>query len=278
MTGFAHSPLQRQVARASRRLFLQTLVNHLAGCCAVGLGLGIGWFLIEPYLLIGSAPWLRWAVAGGLLGAGMVMALSLAIWKRPTALTAALSIDQKFGLKERVTTSLMLESPQLASPAGQALLADANQRVSEIDVGSRFPIRVNWTAALVPIAALLLAVVAVFYEVPKTEARTTHDDQLAQAPVNKEKLEENLKKFTKKEKPNNPNDPANSPKLKEYEDDIDTLLNKAREDQDQLRDRIKEAGRARKGNQEEYRAEGRKAESDRGKTPTGRAPAQETEK
>jgi hypothetical protein len=147
MTELAHSPLQRQVARAGRRLFVQTLLNNLFVFCAVALGAGVAWFLIEPYLLDEPAAWSRWAVASGLLGAGVLSAMVLALWKRPTPLTAALSLDERFGLKERVTTSLMLEKPQMASPAGQALLADVNQRIAEIDVGSRFPIRVSWTAA-----------------------------------------------------------------------------------------------------------------------------------
>jgi len=244
MVGLAHSPLQRQVARAGRRLFMQTLLNYLTISCAVALGAGVTWFLIEPYLLDEPAAGLRWAVASGLLGAGVLTAIALALWKRPTPLTAALSLDERFGLKERVTTSLMLEKPQRASPAGQALLADVNERIAEIDVGSRFPIRVSWTAALVPAAALLLAVVAVFYEPTKSEANTKPTDDQVQPTINKEKLDEKLKKFAKKEKPPKPDNPAESSKLKEFDEDIDTLLSKSRDDQNQLRERIKEAGEA----------------------------------
>jgi hypothetical protein len=242
MTGLAHSPLQRQLARAGRRLFLQNLLDHLAWCCAGALALGIAWFLIEPYVLEEPGAWLRWAVAGGLFGVGVLVAVGLSIWSRPTALTAALSIDQKFGLKERVTTSLLLEKPQMASPAGQALLVDVNERIAQIDVGSRFPIRFSWTAALVPVAALLLAVVAVFYEPTKGVANTKPAEAIVQPPVNKEQMEDKLKKFAKKEKQPKPEDPGPASKLKEEEDDIDTLLAKSRDDQNQLRERIKEAG------------------------------------
>jgi hypothetical protein len=242
MVGLAHSPLNRQVARAGRRLFLQTLLNHLAVCCAAALGMGVAWFLIEPYVFEEPAAWLRWAIASGLLGAGILVGVALAFWKRPTLLTAALSLDERFGLKERVTTSLMLEKPQAASPAGQALLADVNQRIAEIDVGSRFPIRVSWTAALVPVAALLLAVVAVFYEPTKGEANTKAAEELTPPTINKAQMDEKLKKFAKKEKPPKPDDPAESSKLKEFDEDIDTLLSKSRDDQNQLRERIKEAG------------------------------------
>src|SRR5207245_10916908 len=62
------SPLHRQFARASRRLFFQTLIDNLAWSCAAALGLGAGWFVAEPYFLSAPDAWLRWAVAGGLLG------------------------------------------------------------------------------------------------------------------------------------------------------------------------------------------------------------------
>jgi septal ring factor EnvC (AmiA/AmiB activator) len=136
----------------------------------------------------------------------------------------------------------MLEKPQMASPAGQALLADVNERIAHIDVSSRFPIRVSWTAALVPATALLLAVVAVFYEPTKGEANTKPPEEIVQPPINKEQLEDKLKKFAKKEKHQKPDDPKESPKLKELDEDIDSLLAKSRDDQNQLRDRIKDAG------------------------------------
>jgi hypothetical protein len=236
------SPLQRQVGRASRRLFLQTLLDNLTWSCAGALALGAGWFLAEPYLLEGSAAWLRWAVAGGLLGGGVLVALGLAFWRRPSPLSAALSLDEKFGLKERVTTSLLLEEYQKASPAGQALLADVNQRIEALDVGSRFPVRVSWTAALVPVAALLLAVVAVFYEPPRGQAKTTQEGDVAAAPVNKEDMEKKLQQFAKREQKPKQEDLPKSDKIKELDEDIDQLLGKARDNQDQLRERIKNAG------------------------------------
>src|SRR5262249_18628601 len=146
--------LDRQLARASRRMFLQTLLNHLIWCCAGALALGALWFFIEPQVMEAPAWWQKWAVAGGLLSVAILTAAAIALWQRPSAVDTALSLDAKFGLKERVTTSLLLEKSQKATPAGQALLADANQRVAELDVNSRFPVRLTWQAALVPAAAL----------------------------------------------------------------------------------------------------------------------------
>src|SRR4051794_32715846 len=100
------SPLHQQISRVSRRLFLQTLLDGLAWCCAGALVLAAAWFLVQPYLFSAPPDWLRWAVAGGLVLAGAVLAVVLAVFRTPTELTAALLLDERFGLKERVTTSL----------------------------------------------------------------------------------------------------------------------------------------------------------------------------
>src|SRR5207244_1598278 len=77
---------------------------------------------------------------------------------------AAVELDKRFLLKERVTSSLTL-SPQLAeTSAGQALLADADAHASQIQVGSRFPLRLQWTAVMLPGAAAILALIAMLYD------------------------------------------------------------------------------------------------------------------
>src|SRR5262245_21959875 len=106
-------PLFRQLRRVSRRLFFQTVVNCLAWCWSAALVLSAAWFLLQPFLIADAPPWLRWTVAGGTFGVATVLAGGLAILLAPSRLAAALSLDERFGLKERVTTSLTL-TPELA--------------------------------------------------------------------------------------------------------------------------------------------------------------------
>jgi hypothetical protein len=164
MFSVASVPMQRQLARARRRLFVQILLDHLAWCCAGAVVLAIVWFLVEPYVIQTPPDWLRWAVAGALMMTGACLSLFLAIMRRPVAVDAALAVDHRFGLKERVTTSLLLTSEQHTSPAGKALLADVNEHVGNLDIGSRFPIRPTWKIGLVPLGLLALGLVALFYE------------------------------------------------------------------------------------------------------------------
>ena len=118
------SPVERQVTRVHRRLLLQMLLNSVIWCWAGAILLSAGWFLVQPFVIQHPPVWLRWVVAGGLVGASSVLAVVLLVPQAPSKLTAALSMDSQFGLKERVTTSLTLPAEQITSPAGQALLAD----------------------------------------------------------------------------------------------------------------------------------------------------------
>src|SRR5262249_61975449 len=93
----------------------------------------------ERHVAAGAPPWLRWAAAGGLTGIATILAVILAVLRRPTAVAAALSLDAKFGLKERITTSLGLTAAERESSAGVALLADVEEHIGKLEVGSRYP-------------------------------------------------------------------------------------------------------------------------------------------
>lgn len=234
-------PLHRQVGRVYRRLLIQTLANTLFMSLGVALLLATGWFLLQPLMLAEPAAWLRWMVAGSLVGLAALVGLYLGFRKAPSRLVAALSLDREFGLKERVTTSLMLPAVQASTPVGQALLADTTERVKDLDVRSRFPFRLAWTSALVPIGALALAIVAVFYQPslnrPRVEDATV---DLTQPLPNAADVEKKMKDLVKKpsEKPNperlKPED------LQKLEAELEKIANRPRENKEQVRERVKE--------------------------------------
>src|SRR5438128_4410180 len=171
MPAAPNTPVHRQVAKASRRLFTQALLDALVWCWSGALLVSALWFVAQPWLLPPTEAWLRWAVAGGAFVAASVLALSMAVRRAPSHVYAALELDQRFHLKERVTSSLTLTPDLEATAAGQALVADANEQVAKVDVRSRFPVRLSWTAALVPAAGLVLALIAIFYN-PVVETAT----------------------------------------------------------------------------------------------------------
>jgi hypothetical protein len=195
------SPVRRQVSRAGQRLFLQALLDHLVWCWAGALLAAVVWFLVQPYLLGKAEDWVRWAVAAGFFVFATGLAIGL-VWRRaPSQVEAALELDGRFQLRERVTTSLTLPADFEQSPVGQALIADANDRVAKLNVGSRFPVRLSWNALIVPGCAALLGLVSIFYNPdlssaqatppkPKEETKFVPAEQVRQ-DVN------NLKKLTK---------------------------------------------------------------------------------
>jgi len=233
------SLMTQQIRRVNRRLFVQLFVNRLVWCWTAALGLGAVWFLVEPLVFESPQSWLRWTVAGVLLVLGTLLTGLLAALAAPSRVHAALALDEQFDLKERVTTSLLLTPEQLATPAGQALLADVHQRVEKLDIASQFPVRLSWAASLIPLGAMILALVALFYEPARSVAKVDPRDELKMAPTNKAELTEKFNALKKRAKPKR--DPADmSEKLKEIESKLEEIANKPRENRDQVRQRMAE--------------------------------------
>src|ERR1043166_181819 len=121
----ARQGIDKQVTRARRRLITQLLVRHLAIAWAAGLLLTAGWMLAEPYAVANPADWLHWAVLGGTVGVLTLGAVVQTVRRAPSRAEAALALDERFGLRERVVTVLSLTPDLHNSPAGAALLTDA---------------------------------------------------------------------------------------------------------------------------------------------------------
>ena len=158
----APSPLETRVRQARRRLIIQTLLNRLGVAWGCALALGLVWFVLEPVAIAGAKPYLKWVVLGGLAGIGTAVAVWLARRAAPSPLSAALAIDQRFDLKERVTTALSLTPDVQTSPAGQALLVDANAKLERVAVAGKFPVRVGWRALFLPAQAIAIAMLALY--------------------------------------------------------------------------------------------------------------------
>jgi hypothetical protein len=154
------SVLQEQVARAHRRLFWQTWLNSLPFYWAAFLILAAAWLLVQPLLLGVTATLVSWTIVAGALLVGTGLAVAFAWFRAPSRTEAALDLDQRFALKERTTTALTLSDEQVQSSAGQALLADVSQQLAKINIPSRFPLSLSWRRGLLPIAAAVLAVLA----------------------------------------------------------------------------------------------------------------------
>jgi len=236
------SPLSCQVARVRRRLFLQSWITRTIQMWLSALALAAIWFLVQPYVVLDAAPWLRWTVLGGLIGLASVLAVVWTLLTSPSAVAAALELDQRFQLKERATTALTLAPEEAASDAGQALLDDANRRVESLHVGDRFPVRLPWSAALVPLGAGLLTLFALFYKPMTSSVQAgAADELLAQAKEVQAEIEQKLKQLAKKSKPTTPEDRPKSEELKRIEGELEKLARQPHDTKEQAREIIKDA-------------------------------------
>ncbi|OHB80682.1 MAG: hypothetical protein A2W31_12810 [Planctomycetes bacterium RBG_16_64_10] len=110
---------------------------------------------------VDSARW-TWFWLGGAAGLAM---LAAAVWTWLTGggpLDAAIEVDRRCALRERVSSSLALRAAERDTPAGQALIADALRAIERIDVEGQFPIAVGRNA-LLPLLPAMIALALVLF-------------------------------------------------------------------------------------------------------------------
>lgn len=149
--------VRKQAKIAKRRLvterFFKFLPINMLLCLGIALvGLALPIFIVMSVdKFIWYASWLGGAVALGFI------VNSVRTWLgRPNLNVAAMEIDRRFGLRERLSSSLMLGPEDRESELGQALAADAEKRAQQLDVRDKF----HWgfhRGLLLPVLPALLA-------------------------------------------------------------------------------------------------------------------------
>lgn len=151
--------LRNQVARARHRLVIEQFLAHSVWCLFAALA-GAAIAIAVPRLFsVADLPpdWDSWWLFGSIV-VGLVAAAAWTIGSHRTTLDAAMEIDRRFELRERVASSLSLSGAELQTPAGQALVKDAVRAARRIDVGERFRVGMSRRAwlPLVPAALAFL--------------------------------------------------------------------------------------------------------------------------
>jgi len=153
--------LRKQVRRVQWWLGVQRFVASVGWCCFGTLTIALALIAIDKYKPLGVQAWV-WAASGVALG--IAAAFVWAILGRRSALEAAIELDRRLGLKERVSSTLAMSPEEQQTDAGQALLADAVRRVERIDVAARFPIKPGRQILLPAVPAALAALAALFLQ------------------------------------------------------------------------------------------------------------------
>jgi septal ring factor EnvC (AmiA/AmiB activator) len=153
--------IRKQVSRARRRLWVELLLNRLIRCWFVTLLVAATAVAIPKLVTIENLP-AHWSAAWivGAIGVGLLVALLWTWLRGRSELDAAMEIDRRFELKERIASSLSLPAEAAQSEAGQALLNDALRAINRLDIDDRFRIHVG-RAAWLPLGPALLAALLV---------------------------------------------------------------------------------------------------------------------
>jgi hypothetical protein len=181
--------LRQQVAIAYRRLMVQRFVAVLAWSWFGTLLVAAGAIALAKTFPLGvdSLAWTISWIAGALV-AGLLIAGIWTYFTRQSRLEAAIEIDRRFGLKERVSSTLALDSEELETDAGRALARDAVRRVERLDVPSQFGMHFH-KRSLLPLIPAALAVGMLFVADP------TRDDT-AEANIDPVNVTKQIKEST----------------------------------------------------------------------------------
>ena len=144
----------RVVRQAHHRLAWQSTAQVVARCLVGLLCIACLLILAEKLLFVG-APLLY----TGLGAAGLALALmAFFSWRRlPAHGKAALEVDERLGLSERISSALVLQRDP--SPMARAVVADARAYAKNIPVADTFPMhfpRETWAVFTAAAVALLL--------------------------------------------------------------------------------------------------------------------------
>ncbi|WP_164100771.1 coiled-coil domain-containing protein [Candidatus Laterigemmans baculatus] len=188
--------IRHKIAAARRRLLLQRFGRVaswtffvLLALAAIGAAVPKVWPLAVP----SETWWWMWTAGGS--AAAVLIAAGITFFTRPTLAQTALEIDRRFGLKERLSSSLALDDEARETEMGQALVGDAEQRASQLEIGEHFAI-VPHRRGLLPLVPLVFLGVLIF--VPDATRKNVADagvDAAAKAEAEQiKKAAETLKK------------------------------------------------------------------------------------
>ena len=193
--------IKRQVSRARRRLVLQQFLRVIglslfASLLVAAIGLAVPRIWVLP---VDAQTWdISWIAGGAALG--LVMAGVWTYLIRRSSLDAAIELDRRFGLKERVSSALALGPQELSSDVGQALVTDAIRKVERIDVREGFKVAPTWRLVLPLLPAAALIGLAMLPAAAKKAEATTQKSEETKKQIKtatlklQEKLRENQKR------------------------------------------------------------------------------------
>ncbi len=226
------STLHQRIGVARRRLNWERFLGYLFRSWCAWLGVALVAIVVSKLWPMG-VPAKTWTIAwlGGSLAAGFITAWAGSYLTRNSELDAAIEIDKRFGLKERISSAIVLDSETLKTAAGQALLTDTVRRIERLDVGRRFPIGIDRSAwwPLVPGTMAVLVALLISSRVPENPAVATTSQVSRQIKKSAQALQKKLEQNRAEAKKHGLHEADSL--LKKLEEGTRELSNKAAADQ-----------------------------------------------
>lgn len=188
--------LLQQVTRAQRRLATERFCRRLVVWLFVAFAVAAVAIALPKLVAIAGLP-AFWA-QGWLIAAPIVALLAAGLdtyARRQGALEAAIEIDKRYDLRERVASSLSLSEEDRTSQVGKALLEDAVRKVDRVDIGEKFRVRLGRHAWLPLVPAVLAFCLMMF--APNQEA-VSKPDQPKPLEVTKADIKKSAEELRKK--------------------------------------------------------------------------------
>ncbi|HQR05245.1 MAG TPA: hypothetical protein PLN21_00400 [Gemmatales bacterium] len=154
--------VERKVQQTQRRQVWQRTLLALPFNMTVALLIGTICVIVLPLVGIPLSGW-ELAIVTVIILAELLSTLAIAWVSRPTRQDAAYSLDQAFGLEERIVTLTTLRSDQHETEAAQLLARQMQERVAKIEVAQQFLYTLPRRSWYAPLGATLALIVALFF-------------------------------------------------------------------------------------------------------------------
>jgi chemotaxis protein histidine kinase CheA len=131
--------IQKAASAARRRLITSRFLEYLPYSLGSFLLLASVGVLLPKWMVlpVDSSIWYgSWLISA--LGLGLLVNAVMTWLGRPSIKDAAVEVDRRFGLRERLSSALSLSEEDRQTKLGQALVVDANRRAEALDIPSQF--------------------------------------------------------------------------------------------------------------------------------------------
>ena len=160
--------IHRQTRVARRRLTTERFLGFLPWTISMSLVVALGGLALPKtmHLAVDPVVWFS-SWVGGCAVVAIITNFCLTFVGRPSMANAAVEIDRRFKMRERLSSALVLTKEDRETELGEALVADANARAEELDVRDAF----QWgftSRLLLPVLPAALA--AALWFIPNMQA------------------------------------------------------------------------------------------------------------